>query len=320
MAGEPASIPRAPTCCGDQRRPHRFPRARDAPGELRRFSVRSCAAGTARLTGKHKYRSRILCAAEDLHVCRHRLDCVTWNPMRRVQSKEAPRLRNAGGTEGPTTAQFDAACPCGQAHAALLARMHLEKRGETDRHLQSGVHGREFRLPRTSEAVAYKPRGADAVRGVDPPRARRVLVRGGALAAETGMHTGRSPKDKYIVRDATTENAVWWDNNKPITPEQFEALLADFLAHAKGKDAVRSGPLRRRRSGATACKRARLHRIRLALAVHPQPAAPAASATSSPASCRIHDRRPAHLQGRSEAPRRAQSRRSSPATSPARSC
>src|SRR5215218_10153553 len=62
------------------------------------------------------------------------------------------------------------------------------------------------------------------------------LIRGGALAADTGVHTGRSPRDKFVVRDAKTENEVWWDNNAAITPEQFELLLADFLGHAEGKD------------------------------------------------------------------------------------
>jgi phosphoenolpyruvate carboxykinase (ATP) len=61
------------------------------------------------------------------------------------------------------------------------------------------------------------------------------LARGGALAAETGAHTGRSPKDKFIVRDAITEQTVWWDNNSAITPEQFRRLHADFIAHARGK-------------------------------------------------------------------------------------
>ncbi|NJO34258.1 MAG: phosphoenolpyruvate carboxykinase (ATP), partial [Rhodospirillales bacterium] len=55
----------------------------------------------------------------------------------------------------------------------------------------------------------------------------------GALAVETGVHTGRSVQDKYIVRDASTEKAVWWDNNKAMTPEQFELLWGDFREHAK---------------------------------------------------------------------------------------
>jgi phosphoenolpyruvate carboxykinase (ATP) len=62
------------------------------------------------------------------------------------------------------------------------------------------------------------------------------LIQGGALAADTGVHTGRSPRDKFVVRDAKTENEVWWDNNAAMSPEQFETLLADFLKAAEGKD------------------------------------------------------------------------------------
>ena len=49
------------------------------------------------------------------------------------------------------------------------------------------------------------------------------------------MHTGRSPKDKFTVRDAMTEDNIWWDNNRALTPEQFQLLYDDFIAHARGK-------------------------------------------------------------------------------------
>ena len=62
------------------------------------------------------------------------------------------------------------------------------------------------------------------------------LTSHGAFSVETGQHTGRSVADKFIVRDADTENAVWWDNNKSMTEEQFERLLQDFLAFAKLKE------------------------------------------------------------------------------------
>jgi phosphoenolpyruvate carboxykinase (ATP) len=67
-------------------------------------------------------------------------------------------------------------------------------------------------------------------------RGEAQLARGGALVATTGSHTGRSPKDKYVVRDTSTENEIWWDNNGSITPDQFATLLADFRAHARGKE------------------------------------------------------------------------------------
>ncbi len=62
------------------------------------------------------------------------------------------------------------------------------------------------------------------------------LASTGAFVAETGVHTGRSPQDKFVVRDAETENIIWWDNNKPMTPAAFDLLYADFLAHAKTRE------------------------------------------------------------------------------------
>jgi phosphoenolpyruvate carboxykinase (ATP) len=56
-----------------------------------------------------------------------------------------------------------------------------------------------------------------------------------AFAVETGVYTGRSPKDKYIVRDALTRDRVWWDNAAAMSESQFDALLADFLAAIDGK-------------------------------------------------------------------------------------
>src|SRR3974390_1357905 len=61
------------------------------------------------------------------------------------------------------------------------------------------------------------------------------IAANGPLVADTGVHTGRSPKDKFVVRDKNTDPVVWWDNNTPLSSEHFEVLLADFLAHAKGR-------------------------------------------------------------------------------------
>jgi phosphoenolpyruvate carboxykinase (ATP) len=57
------------------------------------------------------------------------------------------------------------------------------------------------------------------------------LAADGPLVVQTGKHTGRSAKDKFIVRDGETENTIWWGKtNVSMTPEQFAALKADFLA------------------------------------------------------------------------------------------
>ncbi|WOE73800.1 phosphoenolpyruvate carboxykinase [Alterisphingorhabdus coralli] len=65
------------------------------------------------------------------------------------------------------------------------------------------------------------------------------LTRHGALLVETGAHTGRSAKDKFIVRDAETENTVWWGKtNAAMTPEHFAALKEDFFAALGEKDTL----------------------------------------------------------------------------------
>ncbi len=66
-----------------------------------------------------------------------------------------------------------------------------------------------------------------------------MLAADGPLVVETGKHTGRSAKDKFIVRDAETESTVWWGNtNASMTPENFAALKADFLAALGAKETL----------------------------------------------------------------------------------
>lgn len=65
-----------------------------------------------------------------------------------------------------------------------------------------------------------------------------VLTNTGAVAVDTGIFTGRSPKDKFIVKDATTEKNLWWDGviNRPTTPEVFDHcknLVTKQLSTAK---------------------------------------------------------------------------------------
>ena len=57
-----------------------------------------------------------------------------------------------------------------------------------------------------------------------------LLSRDGAFVVSTGKHTGRAAQDKFIVRDAETENNIWWgQTNVPMTPEHFAILKEDFL-------------------------------------------------------------------------------------------
>lgn len=65
-------------------------------------------------------------------------------------------------------------------------------------------------------------------------RGEAQAVAHGPLQVLTGNHTGRSAKDKFVVRSDASESTVWWGNNKPVSPAQFDTLLADFVDHAQG--------------------------------------------------------------------------------------
>jgi phosphoenolpyruvate carboxykinase (ATP) len=62
------------------------------------------------------------------------------------------------------------------------------------------------------------------------------LGQGGAFLVTTGKFTGRSPKDKHVVKTPSVADSIWWENNAAMSPEGFDALHADMLEHMKGRD------------------------------------------------------------------------------------
>ncbi|MFP4043889.1 MAG: phosphoenolpyruvate carboxykinase [Rhodosalinus sp.] len=59
---------------------------------------------------------------------------------------------------------------------------------------------------------------------------------GGTFLVSTGKFTGRSPRDKHVVRTPDVDDKIWWDNNAEMSPAGFEALYVDMLAHMKGRE------------------------------------------------------------------------------------
>lgn len=63
------------------------------------------------------------------------------------------------------------------------------------------------------------------------------LVSGGAINVRSGKHTARSAQDKFIVRESTTEENVWWgEYNRPISSDKFEELLSRMLGYCQARD------------------------------------------------------------------------------------
>lgn len=59
----------------------------------------------------------------------------------------------------------------------------------------------------------------------------------GTLCINTGKFTGRSPKDRFLVKDAYTADKVWWGRiNKPISPENFDKLYDGVVNYLSGKE------------------------------------------------------------------------------------
>ncbi|SEG13274.1 phosphoenolpyruvate carboxykinase (ATP) [Algoriphagus boritolerans] len=68
-------------------------------------------------------------------------------------------------------------------------------------------------------------------------RREAFLTATGALMADTGKFTGRSPQDRFIVLDDKTRDAVWWgDINIPFDEDKFDSLLAKVKNHLASKD------------------------------------------------------------------------------------
>jgi phosphoenolpyruvate carboxykinase (ATP) len=65
------------------------------------------------------------------------------------------------------------------------------------------------------------------------------LAEGGPLVVDTGKHTGRSPKDKFVVREPGSEDRIWWgDVNQPLAEESFELLRDKVVAHLEAQDRI----------------------------------------------------------------------------------
>jgi phosphoenolpyruvate carboxykinase (ATP) len=109
------------------------------------------------------------------------------------------------------------------------------------------LYGKGFAMACSCEVEALKALAAGPRAHANLPMAQLVetalvggearLAANGALVAVTGARTGRSPKDKFIVDDATTHSQVDWGKvNKAISPERFGALLERVVEHLKGRD------------------------------------------------------------------------------------
>jgi phosphoenolpyruvate carboxykinase (ATP) len=90
-----------------------------------------------------------------------------------------------------------------------------------------------------SEATVHRNLGTAPLIELAVTRREGLLSKDGAFVVETGRHTGRSAADKFIVKDAATADTVWWGKtNKPMDPQHFATLKADFLQAAGARETL----------------------------------------------------------------------------------
>ncbi|MDC6367122.1 MULTISPECIES: phosphoenolpyruvate carboxykinase (ATP) [Flavobacteriaceae] len=97
----------------------------------------------------------------------------------------------------------------------------------------------------------YGLKGVTAHWNLSPEELQRITLEkgmgveseNGTLAINTGKFTGRSPKDRFLVKDDYTKDKIWWGRiNKPISPENFDKLYDEVVNYLSGKEIyVRDG-------------------------------------------------------------------------------
>ncbi len=99
---------------------------------------------------------------------------------------------------------------------------HVNPKCRIDRQGLTGVARAHYNLPEPAliEAAVKRDEGRIGL--------------GGTLLVSTGKHTGRSPKDKFVVRTPSVADSIWWENNPPMDPEAFDRLQSDMQKHVEG--------------------------------------------------------------------------------------
>ncbi|RDY58673.1 phosphoenolpyruvate carboxykinase (ATP) [Flagellimonas nanhaiensis] len=100
-------------------------------------------------------------------------------------------------------------------------------------------------MDNTKNLEKYGIKDAQVHWNLDPETLQKITVEkgmgveseNGTLAINTGKFTGRSPKDRFLVKDDYTKDKIWWGRiNKPISPENFDRLRGEIVKYLSGKE------------------------------------------------------------------------------------
>src|SRR5258707_8675570 len=136
------------------------------------------------------------------------------------QSADTRRQRSEWGRTSPDAAE-EMGSSGRSAHRSAIGGSAVQESG-----MRNGAYGADKFGLEGLEAVHWNvtaPRLYE--HAIEAGEAK--LAYGGALVADTRVHTRRSPKDKFIVKDAMTQHLVLWGNNGSVTPPPFRQLPQD---------------------------------------------------------------------------------------------
>ncbi|MEZ4841291.1 MAG: phosphoenolpyruvate carboxykinase (ATP) [Flavobacteriaceae bacterium] len=100
-------------------------------------------------------------------------------------------------------------------------------------------------IPKNADLKKYGLNDVTAHWNLSPEELQRITVEkgmgeeteNGTLAVNTGKFTGRSPQDRFIVKDNYTTDKIWWGKiNKPVEPAQFDILQNEIVKYLSGKE------------------------------------------------------------------------------------
>ena len=87
------------------------------------------------------------------------------------------------------------------------------------------------------DTVAHRNLSGEELQKITVEKNMGVETENGTLAVNTGKFTGRSPQDRFLVKDDYTSDKVWWGKiNKPISPDNFDRLYERVTAYLSGKE------------------------------------------------------------------------------------
>src|SRR4029077_98543 len=234
------------------------PRCGDKSAARRRVAAGARAGPSSGRRNAGRYGCRGTDLDEDLSVLEaqragERVDLP--ESRRRKHLLQAARSDRGGGGDRPHPGR----------HGAAGARSGAGVGGE--RHREHGRHRRRGRPgarppPQAPRMTAHATRPAEGKRypalealgltpqcavhwNLGPPqlyehavrRAEGIIAEGGAFAAVTTPHTGRSPNDKFIVHEPTSAGDIRWGKvTQPLDPEPYQRLKASVLAHLAGQE------------------------------------------------------------------------------------